>query len=133
MKKCSKCNAVKQKVDFHKNKVRKDGLSPMCKTCYNTYRRSLGKYEGRSDASIQQKKEGLEVAFLGVTRDTIFKRDNYVCVDCGNRSNLEIHHRDRTSKDINNLVSLCRPCHGIRHARIRKETNGTQVPTLMDR
>lgn len=85
-----------------------------------------------------------------MTRETVLKRDNYLCVKCG-RPAEEVHHIIHlTPKNINdvaitmnpdNLASLCRDCHfktheedwqerceqgkaRVRHNRITEE-NGT--------
>lgn len=62
-------------------------------------------------------------------RDTIMKRDGYLCQDCKARGKItpaeEVHHIiEVTPNNINdsnitlnpdNLVSLCRECHRQRH------------------
>lgn len=60
-------------------------------------------------------------------RELIRKRDNYVCQDCGlsqkyNGQRLSIHHIDRNKKNISyeNLISLCRKCHGKTHWENKK-------------
>jgi len=50
------------------------------------------------------------------------ERDNYLCVDCGKKSQV-VHHIDESRKNgikkmnnsLDNLVSLCRRCHMLRH------------------
>lgn len=48
-------------------------------------------------------------------------RDGFNCVDCGQASNLVVHHKDNSRKtekmnnSLSNLVTLCRPCHASRH------------------
>lgn len=49
----------------------------------------------------------------------IRKRDNYTCQECGYSENilgykLSIHHidYDKTNNNENNLISLCKSCHG---------------------
>lgn len=37
MKKCSKCNNIKEFCDFSKNKTRKDGYAKQCKSCKKEY------------------------------------------------------------------------------------------------
>jgi len=50
-------------------------------------------------------------------RESIFERDNYRCLDCGKGGYLEPHHiiplrvNMKKSFDINNGITLCRPCH----------------------
>ena len=46
------------------------------------------------------------------------ERDGHACVLCGAADNLEIDHivpyRDGGSNELDNLRTLCRPCHGKR-------------------
>lgn len=54
-------------------------------------------------------------------RDSIRKRDNYICQECGIHQDeliglhkkLDVHHKDYNKKNLNpkNLISLCRSCH----------------------
>ncbi len=54
-----------------------------------------------------------------VWRESVFKRDNYTCQECGNKNvYLEPHHiipirsgKDELLFDTNNGITLCRPCH----------------------
>ena len=51
-------------------------------------------------------------------KDAIRKRDNYTCQLCNKQQNiyaLPIHHIDYNKKNcsINNLITLCKKCHGI--------------------
>jgi 5-methylcytosine-specific restriction endonuclease McrA len=49
-------------------------------------------------------------------RKSIFKRDGFACVFCGNQLNLQVHHavprRYGGTHEMTNLVSTCRHCHG---------------------
>lgn len=57
-------------------------------------------------------------------REYILKRDNYLCVRCGNPAE-EVHHIERLSPDNimnpnvtlneDNLISLCKDCHFAEH------------------
>ena len=58
------------------------------------------------------------LAFNGVLRDQIRKRDNYQCQECGYSQNklgykLHVHHidYDKQNNDPLNFISLCRSCH----------------------
>lgn len=63
--------------------------------------------------------------FWNVARNLALERDNFKCQDCGGRGSLEVHHiirlepgEDRWKSDKNaqeNLVTLCCPCHELRH------------------
>ena len=51
-------------------------------------------------------------------RKLVFIRDNYCCVKCGSKKNLEIHHiipdaRDGSSR-LENLQLLCRDCNRMK-------------------
>lgn len=50
----------------------------------------------------------------------VLKRDNYQCQSCGNRFNLDVHHKDgnsyhrvkqQTNNKMDNLITLCHKCH----------------------
>src|SRR6266850_4391148 len=56
------------------------------------------------------------------------ERDHYTCQDCGSqgkpgtrKNNIHVHHlvctRDGGTHDLNNLVTLCQPCHTWRHRK----------------
>jgi len=47
-------------------------------------------------------------------KEIVKYRDNYQCQMCGASFDLVVHHQDedKTNNDIDNLVTLCRPCHG---------------------
>ena len=55
-------------------------------------------------------------------RELIRKRDDYKCQECGcpqieNGENLSVHHIDKDKNNVSpdNLVSLCKSCHGKIH------------------
>lgn len=58
---------------------------------------------------------------LGKWRDCVLRRDNFTCVKCGSKKNLEAHHI-RSWKDypahrlrVSNGQTLCRICHDRVH------------------
>jgi hypothetical protein len=75
---------------------------------------------------------------FGGNKSLVYKRDGYICQDCGitnaesikqfNRQ-LNIHHidgnganrntKDEKNNDITNLITLCPACHTKEHQRIR--------------
>ena len=61
----------------------------------------------------------------------VFKKCRNRCIDCGNKKDLTIHHLDNNGRNmrerglpannfIDNLIVLCRPCHGSIHGYQRK-------------
>lgn len=50
-------------------------------------------------------------------KQSVLKRDNYICQKCGNKNNLVVHHIkpfaiDKESRfDVNNGITLCQSCH----------------------
>jgi len=48
-------------------------------------------------------------------RHAVFERDDYACVICGSRANIECDHRiarhQGGSHEMDNLQTLCRSCH----------------------
>ncbi|MGH9539182.1 MAG: HNH endonuclease [Terriglobales bacterium] len=52
-------------------------------------------------------------------RKQILRRDGWRCQSCGNRSNLEVHHKEFRSHcgddAEQNLITLCAGCHSLVH------------------
>jgi len=66
-------------------------------------------------------------------RVLVFKRDNYTCQICGNRScNLNAHHLDgwhwckERRFDLSNGVTLCSKCHKDYHSKYGRKNNTEQ-------
>jgi hypothetical protein len=62
-----------------------------------------------------------------IWRNTIFKRDNYTCVDCGKKGGkLHAHHIYNWAKNpklryrTSNGITLCTKCHSEKHPNIKK-------------
>ena len=55
------------------------------------------------------------------TRLRVLNRDGWKCRDCGvGAARLEVHHERRDVRlffDMDNLATLCEPCHKRRHGR----------------
>lgn len=52
-----------------------------------------------------------------LVKKAVIIRDNYTCQECGGRDMLDVHHRDGSGRnDPENLVTLCRNCHGKKHS-----------------
>lgn len=58
-------------------------------------------------------------------KQSVLKRDNYICKKCGNKDNLVVHHikpfaTDKESRfDTNNGITLCQICHKEVHLNER--------------
>jgi 5-methylcytosine-specific restriction endonuclease McrA len=52
-------------------------------------------------------------------RERVRRRDGYRCTQCGGLGPLQVHHKKRRSDgggdEMENLVSLCLPCHKAAH------------------
>lgn len=58
-------------------------------------------------------------------KKAVLERDNYSCVACGTKDNLEIHHVNAHKDVMNNLVTLCHECHYYVHdGDYTKQTHG---------
>lgn len=61
----------------------------------------------------------------------VFERDNYSCKNCGRNQKLHAHHiipiyQDPSKAlDMENLITLCRPCHTYLHANNLEESFAT--------
>jgi len=53
-----------------------------------------------------------------MTRNKILDRDSFTCVDCGSTNRLDVHHlhyKNFGNENMEDLITLCRECHGKRH------------------
>jgi 5-methylcytosine-specific restriction endonuclease McrA len=68
-------------------------------------------------------------------RDKIKKRDGGKCTKCGNKNNLEVHHKKYTygkkawEYPDSNLITLCSICHYAEH----QEENDNKLVAAMGR
>lgn|SRR3990167_7718437 len=134
MKYCKKCGDKKKLTDFFRNYKSKDGLLNSCKVCCLAYMKIYEKkkdYEKQKD--IENKKR------YGIGRRTIvtfglklaldiYDKANRKCEKCMDEHDLTIHHKDGNGRhnqekglpmnnDRDNLIVLCRSCHGAIHSR----------------
>jgi len=58
-------------------------------------------------------------------RKKVLKRDNYMCIDCGEIENLQVHHlipwRLNDKHEMDNLITLCVSCHTKREHKLFKQ------------
>lgn len=80
----------------------------------------------------KHQKDGLSPASQA-NKILCLKRDNYSCIACGSKENLDVHHRDGNSyrkvknganNNLDNLITLCHKCHLRLHLlNVRKRGN----------
>lgn len=66
--------------------------------------------------------KSLDTEMWRETRRRILLRDKFMCVDCGSKLFLEVHHLTYKFKgdELNNLdtlITLCSDCHKKRHGK----------------
>lgn len=98
--------------------------------CMGEHYAKTGRFSGENNGTWQ----GGDIDYYGPNwrdaRRETRKRDNYKCQDCGITEEeygqeLSVHHikrfRDcvdyKEANQLNNLVSVCEPCHRIRHSK----------------
>lgn len=102
--------------------------SERCKECFVKWKFQIKENHPRWEGGVTSEKHRLRSSNKWkLWREAVFRRDNYVCKECGaSKVYLEPHHiipiRSDRSKvyDINNGITLCRPCH---QKTIWKESN----------
>lgn len=140
MKFCGRCKKTKDESDFYcnKSKTKSDQLSARCKTCHNEiqalWRASRPDYMknyATKNRVETKKKYGISVktierhGFENALK--VYERCKRACVQCGTEFDLTIHHKDHKGRnqmdvkgevnnDPDNLVILCRSCHGRMHS-----------------
>lgn len=98
---CGTCKLIKNKDEFNKNSLNKDGLNTICREC--SKKRSKRYY---AENPIKHKKEVSKRRKL-VVHENRKQLINYLkthpCIDCGetNVIVLEFDHRDDVKKDFN--------------------------------
>ena len=126
MKICKACKRDLPDYNYYKHKLTKDGLRSHCKECekmknkINAKRWNKSKYKeyGMSIATI--KRNGFKTAL------EVYDKYNRQCAYCKIEDDLTIHHLDgrgrnyydnkkQPNNNIENLILLCRSCHGRIH------------------
>lgn len=114
---CPKCETIKEKDLFYKNKSRADGLSTWCKTCHNAQSKEWASknrdkraeyfktwYDLNRDTKLSSLREWHLKSKYGITiQDYIdlFNSQNGVCAICfkpGDRGNLDVDHCHKTGR-----------------------------------
>lgn len=132
MKICKTCGVSKPVNDFYKAPLYKNKIyyCGECKTCvvernrrnpkkdvnYLRYRNKKESRYGIGVATISR--YGLELSLF------VYDRAKRKCESCGSENDLTIHHKDgqgtlcdKPNNKTNNLIVLCRSCHGRIHGK----------------
>ena len=127
MQQCTLCKEFKQIQEFSRNWKMVSGHLWQCKKCCKERHKSYTKkYNsklkplGLSIATVQR--YGFETALK------VYERDKRQCQICFESNDLTIHHKDGQGRhnkekglfvnnDIENLIVLCRKCHGGIHSK----------------
>lgn len=95
-------------------------IQRQCKECgreFTTSRRSLGRYCSQDCKNKNNGKGKGDYLLERDWRETVLKRDNYTCQQCGSKNKIETHHKKTVSLhpelkyDVFNGISLCSHCH----------------------
>ena len=142
-KKCSRCKAIKDFGEFHKDRSRPDGLEYRCKACaaihkrhkrlrhlehyraydkksYVRYRaKNLEKYRAREYAKDREHPErykARQVVLRAIKSGKLIRPST--CEWCGSSSHrIEATHGDYSKPLI--VIFLCSPCHSLRDGRTK--------------
>lgn len=132
------CNFCNEKYEVYP--VHKDRSKFCSKECSNSSkigvkhspewiekRRLKNSGENHYNFKGWKSKQSYGIGWNKFLKDKIRERDNYKCQSCGVpqiecTSKLSVHHINeiKTDLNINNLISLCRSCHGRIHFNIIK-------------
>lgn len=136
MKKCTKCGEIKDEKMFYR--ARKNKFHSWCSKCKilanKKYTDYFKEYEKTRKYKLKNYKEkygigGRTIATYGLKIALfIYDRAERKCLECGSEYDLTIHHLDGNGRhnqekglpvnnDVENLVVLCRRCHGSIHGK----------------
>lgn len=86
----------------------------------NETRRSRAKNKGQKEYKKYLRNEASNYIKRNAVREFIFSRNNYECVNCGEKENLQIDHIVSVYKGgknhIDNLQTLCKRCNSSKRA-----------------
>ena len=96
-KKCSKCNTIKSKTEFNKNKNQKDGYNAWCKNCMTEYRNNNLDKRHEYDKKFREKHHETELE-----RQKQYRENNQDKIKAYNEKNKERKSEtDRKWRDNN--------------------------------
>lgn len=130
LKKCISCGVEKHLNEFRRDKTKKDGVQPHCKSCARTYHKSV--YIEKYSAKVSERNKARHCMARDMLNDY---KSNHPCMFCGETELvcLEFHHLDPTAKElsisqgkngslerlkqeIKKCIVVCSNCHRKIHA-----------------
>lgn len=134
MKKCCKCDEIKDSSNFSKSVKRKDGLQSYCKTCSNELRMTYFFDNRENERKVR------EIYFSTKRKFVDEFKESCKCQKCGDSRwyVLDFHHLDKTlkefsistamncsiktlKKEIDKCIVLCSNCHRELHFLEKEE------------
>ena len=127
-KRCERCNKV-----FHIKKAgeARPNRNKYCsKECYRQWQMSASNRGSKHPNFVtgEENRPSRHRREYAIWRESVFKRDNWVCQRCGERGRKLHAHHVRTVKayphlelSIRNGCTLCVPCHKLIHKGKRKK------------
>jgi len=110
--------------------MHQDRSSSTCAKCWRPRHRPYTRQQGQRDSLYR-------TARWKKVRAIVLDRDGYQCVKCHRQRDLIVHHRIEVTArpdlahDLDNLLCLCRACHGRLHANKRTDATRTALsPTI---
>ena len=109
MKQCTKCREVKPLSEFHRDRKKKDGLTPSCKICNCS--RARGHHKTAPPSSEQRRKEKLKTRYKTSPEfiDSLYKEQEGCCRLCGEplEGSYHIDHNHNTAAIRGLLHPMC--------------------------
>ena len=119
-KECGNCNLKKDKIVALMEKFGLRTFNHHIAKAANCSKGYVEQFYPTIDGKILQKEYRKKIS--SKNRKNVLKRDNYSCIMCGSKENLQIHHINtvngsykKIDNNIDNLATLCKKCHYLAH------------------
>ena len=113
------CSKICNREWLYNNKIQKNELIEKEDCKQAEIKQKPTKVKELSKAKIRKKKRQEYKYEFSLIRKEILERDNYTCVECGEKNDLNIHHiihrKNGGKNNPENLQTLCAKCHTEKH------------------